>query len=102
MEIFSQKNSHSAEKCKRRTFLDLLTYISLQNIKKLEGETPWGHIKNFAKCRAMPKKIQRRHPLGTSGFVGFLDKLKNERGPFGIKLPWRDLALGGFRIVSKK
>ena len=23
-------------------------------------------------------------------------------GPFGLSLPWRDLALGGFRIVSKK
>ena len=23
-------------------------------------------------------------------------------GPFGLSLPWPDLALGGFRIVSKK
>ena len=38
-----QKKSHSAEKCKRGTLLDLLTYILLQNIKKLEGGTLWGH-----------------------------------------------------------
>ena len=32
-----QKKSHSAEKCKGGTLLDLLTHIPLQNIKKLEG-----------------------------------------------------------------
>ena len=32
--IFFRKMSHSAEKCKRGTLLDLLTYILLQNIKK--------------------------------------------------------------------
>ena len=36
-KIFSfKKKSHSAEKCKRGTLLDLLTYIPLQNMKKLE------------------------------------------------------------------
>ena len=35
--FFFRKMSHSAEKCKRGTLLDLLTYILLQNIKKLEG-----------------------------------------------------------------
>ena len=29
-------------------------------------------------------------------------KVKNERGRFGLRLPWPDLALGGFRIVSEK
>ena len=48
--------SHCAEKCKRGTLWDLLTYIQLQNIKKLEGE-----------------------PLGSSGFVGYLEKVENER-----------------------
>ena len=37
--VLSQKKSHSAEKRKRGTLLDLLTYIPLQNIKKLEGGT---------------------------------------------------------------
>ena len=35
-KFFSFENSHSAEKCKRGTLWDL-TYILLQNIKKLEG-----------------------------------------------------------------
>ena len=60
--FFSQKKSHSAEKCKRGTLLDLLTYIPLQNIKKLE-EGPFGDIKFFLEqSRTLPKKIQRGDP----------------------------------------
>ena len=63
------------------TLLDLLTNIPLQNIKKLKGGDSLGTLKNFRKkvpqCR---KKIQRGDPLGTSGFVCFLEKAKNERG----------------------
>ena len=66
------------------TLLDILTYILLQNVKKLEGG-PFGDIEKFSKkvtkCR---KKIRRGDPLGMSGFVGFLEKVKNERGdPLG-------------------
>ena len=46
------------------------------------------------------EKTRRGDPLGTSGFVCFLEKMKG--GPFGLSLPWPDLASGGFRIVSKK
>ena len=38
-KTFFQKMSHSAEKCKRGTLWALLTYILLQNIKKLERGT---------------------------------------------------------------
>ena len=51
----------------------------LQNIKKLEGGTLWRQ-KKFEKSRTVPEKIQRGDPLGTSGVVGFLEKVKNERG----------------------
>ena len=62
------------------TLLDLLTYIPLQNIKKLEGG-PFGDIKNFwRKSRRVPKKIQRGDSLGTSGFVGVLKKVKKMKG----------------------
>ena len=37
--FFFKKKSHSAEKCKRVTLLDLLTFIPLQNIKNLKGGT---------------------------------------------------------------
>ena len=65
------------------TLLDLLTNIPLQNIKNSKGG-PFGDIKKFSKkSRTVPKKIQRGDPLGTSGFVCFLEKVKkvkNERG----------------------
>ena len=35
--FFFRQMLPSAEKCKRETLWDLLTYIQLQNIKKLEG-----------------------------------------------------------------
>ena len=41
--VFFQKMSHSAEKCKRGTLWALLTYILLQNIKKLERGTLLRH-----------------------------------------------------------
>ena len=78
--------------------MDLLTYILYQNFEKLEGG-PFGDINKFSKKRlTVPKKIQRDR-LGTSGFVGFFDKVKNERGTLWTKFAF---ALGGFRIVSKK
>ena len=50
----------------------------------------------------MPKKIKR----GGDGFVGYVKKVKNERGDPLHKVclgPFDGLgALGGFRIVSKK
>ena len=76
--------SHSVEKCKRGTVWALLTYILLQNIKKLERGTLLRQ-KNFEKSLTMPKKIERGDPLVSSGFVGYVKKVKNERGdPFAL------------------
>ena len=80
--------SHSAEKCKRGTLWTLLTYILLQNIKKLKtrkGDS-LETLKNFSKkSRTMPKKIERGDPLVSSGFVGYVKIVKNERGdPFAL------------------
>ena len=71
--FFSQNMSHSAEKCKRGTLLDLLTYILLQNIKKTR-RGPFGDIKNLSKKVTQYRKNPKGDPLGTSGFVGFLEK----------------------------
>ena len=58
------------------TLWDLLTYIQLQNMKKNRRGDPFETLKNFSKkSRTVPKK-SKGHPLGTSGFVGFLEKLK--------------------------
>ena len=58
----------------------------MQNIKKLEGGTLLRPSKifekSFAQCR---KKIERGDPLASSGFVGYVKKVKNERGdPFAL------------------
>ena len=63
------------------TLWDSLTYILLQNIKKLEGGDSFETLENFRKkFRTMPKKIERGDPLVSSGFVGYVKKVKNERG----------------------
>ena len=88
-KFFFQKKSHSAEKCKRGTLLDLLTNIPFKISKNSKGG-PFGDIKKFSKkSRTVPKKIQRGDPLGTSGFVCFLEKVKNERGTL-----WSKVCLG--------
>ena len=50
--------SHSAEKCKRGTLLDLLTYIPLQNIKKTRRGTLWGQKKFRKKVAQCRKKLK--------------------------------------------
>ena len=47
-------------------------FINIHSVAKFRKKFP----KKVAQCR----KIQRRDPLGTPGFVGSLDKVKNERG----------------------
>ena len=56
------KKNLKFEKCKRGALLDLITYIQLENIKKLQGG-PFEILKKFAKKVAQC----RRDPLGTSG-----------------------------------
>ena len=65
------------------TLWALLTFILLQNIKKLERGTLLRHEKFFKKWRTMPKEIERGDPLVSSGLVRYVKIVKNERGdPF--------------------
>ena len=76
----------------------------------MKGDPFFGDKKNFEKkshsAEKNEKKIERGDSLVPSGFVGCLEKVKNERGD-----PLHQVclgtfaglgALGGFRIVSKK
>ena len=86
-------NNDNKFKLKIATVIDIKLFVN----SLLQGR--FGDIKKVSKkSRTVPKKIQR-DPLGTSGFVGFLEKVKNERRTLWTKFA---LALGGFRIVSKK
>ena len=91
--------SHSAEKCKRGTLLDLLTYTLLQNIKETRRGDPLGTFKNFERKSHSAEKNRKGDPLVSAGFVGYVIKAKNERETLWTKFA---LALGGFWIVSKK
>ena len=48
--------SHSAENSEKRTLWDFLTFVLLQNIKKIERRTLWGHLKNFEKKVSQSRK----------------------------------------------
>ena len=75
--IFFQKKSHSAEKCKRG---DPLGFINIHSVAKYEKTRRGDPFETFKICskksRTVPNKIQRGDPLGKSGFVGFLGKVK--------------------------
>ena len=59
---------------------DLSTYILLQNIKKLEGET-------FEKKSHSTEKIHKGGPWVSFAFVCYVKKGKHERGrPFALSL----------------
>ena len=72
---------------------------SVAKYQTTQRREPLGKWKKVTQCR---KKIERGNSLVPSCFVGYLEKVHNERGPFRLSLPWPDLALGGFRIVFKK
>ena len=78
--FFFQKKSHSAEKCKRGILLDLLTYIPLQNIKKLEGGTLWGQKKISKKKSHSAEKNSKGDPIVSSCFVSYDKNGLTERG----------------------
>ena len=59
-------------------FINILSVAKYQKIRR-------GHyfqtLKIFEKkIRTVPKKIERGDPLESSGFVGYVKKVKNERG----------------------
>ena len=80
-KFFFQKSRKVPKTVKGGTLWDLLTYIQLQNMKKTR-RGPFWDIKNFfsKKKSHSAEKIQRGDPLGTSGFVGFLEKVKKWKG----------------------
>ena len=77
------------------------TFISLQNIKKLEEGTLWRHLKIFEK-KSQFQKSRKGDPLVSSSFVGYVKKVKNERGTICTKFPLAGLGLSNFGSFCKK
>ena len=74
--------SHSAEKCKKGDPLGFINIYSVAKyLKKLKGGPFDNILKISEKSHTVPeKKSKMGHPLVSSGFVGYLKKVKNERG----------------------
>ena len=90
--------SHSDEKC-RRGALGFFNIPSVAKYQKTRTGDSFETLKNFRrKFAQFRKKIERGDPLVSSGFVGYVKKIKNERGSFGDKKIFRKKS----RTVPKK
>ena len=66
---------------KRGDPLGFINIHSVANYQKTRRGDSFETLKNFRKkFRTVPKKIERGDPLVSSGFVGYVKKVKNERG----------------------
>ena len=75
----------------KHTYQKILRRNSFETLKIFE--------KKFAQCR---KKIGRGDPLESSGFVGYLKKVKNERGTLCSKFALVELGLSELIGFCKK
>ena len=81
-------------------FINILSVAKYQKIRRGDSfETLKIFEKNFAQCR---KKIERGDPLVSSGFVGYVKKVKNERGTFRTKFPLAWLGMSSLISFCKK
>ena len=68
---------------------DLWGFINIYSVAKYQKTRKGDSFETLAnfrkKSRTMPKKIERGDPLVSSGFLGYVKKVKNERGdPFAL------------------
>ena len=77
--------SHSAEKCKRGDPLGFINIYSVAKYQKTRKGDSFETLKNFRKKVAQCRKKSEGGPLVSSGFVGYVKIVKNERGdPFAL------------------
>ena len=88
--------SHSDEKCRRGGFGLFQHPFSCKISKKNERGTLWRQ-KNSKKSLIAPKQIARGDPLISSGFVGYLEKVKKKRGNLWTKFALAGLGLRWFQ-----
>ena len=81
-------------------FINILSVANYQKIRKGDSfEKLKIFEKKFAQCR---KKIEKGDPLESSGFVGYVKKVKNERGTFCSKFALVELGLSELISFCKK
>ena len=73
---------------KRGDPLGFINIYSVAKYQKTRRGDSFETLKNFRKkFRTVPKKIERGDPLVSSGLVGYVKKVKNERGTLCTKFP---------------
>ena len=81
-------------------FINILSVAKYQKIRRGDSfEKLKIFEKKFAQCR---KKIERGDPLESSGFVGYVKKVKNERGTLCSKFALVELGLSELISFCKK
>ena len=93
--------SHSAEKCKRGDPLGFIDIYSVAKYQKTRKGDSFETLKNFRKSRTVPKKIEGG-PLVSSGFVGYVKKVKTKRETLCTKFALVGLGLSSFISFFKK
>ena len=80
-EFFSEKMSHSAEKCKRGDPLGFINKYSVAKHQKTRKGDSFEKLKSFRKkSHNAETKIEWGTLLSRPVFVGYIKKVKNERG----------------------
>ena len=81
-------------------FINILSVAKYQKIRRGDSfETLKIFEKKFARAE---KKIERGDPLESSGFVGYVKKVKNERGTLCSKFALVELGLSELISFCKK
>ena len=88
------------KKCKRGDPLGFINIHSVAKYLKTRRRVPFETLKKFG-SRTVPKN-QKGDPPISSGFVGYLKKVQNERGTLCTKFAWAGFGLSDFRGFSKK
>ena len=72
--------SHSAEKCKKGDPLGFINIYFVAKYQKTRKGDSFETLINFRKKSHNAEKNRKGDPLVSSGFVGYVKKVKNERG----------------------
>ena len=109
LKIFLKKNF---EKLRKRPIvpknekgdpLGFINIFSVAKYQKIRRGDSFEKLKIFEKkIRTVPKKIERGDPLESSGFVGYVKKVKKRKeGPFAVSLHWWNLAWVNLSVSVK-
>ena len=77
--------SHSAKKCKKGDLLGFINVYSVAKYQKTRKGDSFETLKNFRKKSHNAEQKSKGGPLVSSGFEGYVKKVKDERGePFAL------------------